>query len=62
MTRQRLGETAAAAGMLQASRKTLGNAFAQAGESPQQVPFGQWYDWLIARCLYEEAQRELAKP
>ncbi len=62
MTRQRLGETTAAAEMLLASSKTLGNAFAQADDSPQQVPFGQWYDWLIARCLCEEAKRETGKP
>jgi hypothetical protein len=57
-----MGDTTAATGMLQASGKTLGNAFTQANDSRQQVPFGQWYDWLIARCLHEEATRELAKP
>ncbi|MEK7953199.1 serine/threonine-protein kinase [Luteolibacter soli] len=62
MTRQSTGGNAAANEMLQAAGKTLGNAFAQADDTPQQVPFGQWYDWLIARCLYEEAARELTKP
>jgi tetratricopeptide (TPR) repeat protein len=61
MTRQHMGDTTAAAEMLQAAGKTLGNAFAQANDAPQQVPFGQWYDWLIARCLFEEATREAAQ-
>jgi serine/threonine protein kinase len=62
MTRQRLGDPTAADTTLQAAANTLGNAFAQADDQPQQVPIGQWYDWLIARCLYQEATREAAKP
>ena len=37
----------------------LGNTFAQPDGTPQQVPAGQWYDWLIARCLFEEAKSTL---
>jgi tetratricopeptide (TPR) repeat protein len=55
MTREQAGETAAAKEMLGAAGETLGHAFAQADGTPQQVPLGQWYDWLIARCLYQEA-------
>ena len=38
----------------------LGNTFQQSPASPQQVPFGQWYDWLIARALHREATSTLA--
>ncbi len=39
--------------------KLLASTFAQPDGTPQQVPAGQWYDWLIARCLFEEAKSTL---
>jgi tetratricopeptide (TPR) repeat protein len=56
MARQRLGETEAARADLAAASEILGDTFAQPDDTPQQVPVGQWYDWLIARCVFEEAK------
>lgn len=62
MTRQRVGTANGARDMLRAAGETLGNAFAQADDTPQHVPIGQWYDWLIARCLHAEATRLISTP
>jgi tetratricopeptide (TPR) repeat protein len=56
LARQRLGESEAARADLAAAGAILGDAFAQPDGTPQQVPVGQWYDWLIARCVFEEAK------
>ncbi len=55
MTRWRLGHEEAARKALGEAGEILGTTFCQADESPQLVPVGQWYDWLIARCLHDEA-------
>jgi serine/threonine protein kinase len=59
MTRHRQGRSEAATAALAAAREILGDTFAQADSTPQHVPVGQWYDWLIARCLFEEARTVL---
>lgn len=56
LTRHRQGQPETAATALAAAREILGNTFAQPDDTPQQVPAGQWYDWLIARCLFKEAE------
>lgn len=56
MTRHRLGQVEAATAALASAREILGSAFAQPDDTPQQVPVGQWYDWLIARSLFAEAE------
>jgi Tfp pilus assembly protein PilF len=56
MTRHRQGQPQAAAAALAAASEILSSTFAQPDDMPQQVPVGQWYDWLIARCLFEEAE------
>ncbi|WP_052573648.1 serine/threonine-protein kinase [Haloferula sp. BvORR071] len=37
----------------------LGDTFAQPDGTTQKVAAGQMYDWLIARCLYREAEKAL---
>jgi serine/threonine protein kinase len=61
MTRHRQGQTEAAAASLAAAGEMLGETFAQPEDTPQQMPDGQWYDWLIARCVFQEAELLLAK-
>ncbi len=56
MARLKLGQGEAARAALDAASETLGNGFAQGDDTVQQVPVGQWYDWLIARCVFEEAK------
>jgi tetratricopeptide (TPR) repeat protein len=41
------------------SAAILGDTFAQPDNTPQKVVGTEWTDWLIARCLYREAEKVL---
>jgi eukaryotic-like serine/threonine-protein kinase len=55
MAHHRLGSDSAARKSLAKSAELLNGAFDQPANTPQIVPAGQWYDWLIARHAFREA-------
>ncbi|WP_367871128.1 tetratricopeptide repeat protein [Luteolibacter sp. Populi] len=59
MTLHRLQRDGEARESLATAGRLLGETFGQADGMPQKVATGQWDDWLIARCVYQEAVRLL---
>lgn len=62
MVLHELKRDAEARDSLAKSAAILGDIFDQPDNKPQKVIGTEWTDWLIARCLYREAEKALGTP